>query len=336
MLTIALLRLQGEKELRQRTLGLSSHTYDKHLLSRIGGPDTPKRQSLSYTSAGVHENGHLTSHATEQRKSSLQSLSVPESRHGSIDSSSSLGWPPAGISWNERIFPSSVRGLASRQGSVASYDSGSHRGSYDQSMFVSEDFHGGQISNLHLDDQNPGSPKAGSKRRASSPPRERGDRVSVSSAPAQGEMPYRQTAQHLHTRISPVLRHHPDPMSLSSTSSNATRHGSLGSSFGFTSAPSSATSYGSGRLSPSLGSTPFEVQLRNAAPRLAPNGQDSSPLSPHHQRTLSESAPSTARKLSTDSMSHSRKSSLSQLSGLFVCECCPKKPRKFETEDELR
>ncbi|KAF2770148.1 hypothetical protein EJ03DRAFT_343008 [Teratosphaeria nubilosa] len=35
-------------------------------------------------------------------------------------------------------------------------------------------------------------------------------------------------------------------------------------------------------------------------------------------------------------MEHSRQSSLAQPHGSHVCECCPKKPKQFESEEELR
>jgi hypothetical protein len=41
--------------------------------------------------------------------------------------------------------------------------------------------------------------------------------------------------------------------------------------------------------------------------------------------------------MSTDSVLHSRQNSVSgRLPTGLICECCPKKPKKFETEEELR
>jgi hypothetical protein len=40
------------------------------------------------------------------------------------------------------------------------------------------------------------------------------------------------------------------------------------------------------------------------------------------------------RKLAELPKSHS--SLAAKLKGSFMCECCPKKPRRFETEEELR
>ena len=192
------------------------------------------------------------------------------------------------------------------------------------------------MSNLYIDDRSPGSPKAGSKRRASSPPREREDRSSVSSAAGQNDIHQRRSIHQLPHRTSPISRFQHDQSSVSSASSVAPRHGSLGSSYGMASVPSSATSYGSGRASPSIVSPAIDTDLRNGALTGGTSGGQPSSVPAHHQRALSESGPSIMRKLSTDSIDHSRKGSLPHVQGGFICECCPKKPRKFDTEEELR
>lgn len=192
------------------------------------------------------------------------------------------------------------------------------------------------MSSLHLHDRSPGSPRAGSKRRASSPPREREDRSSVSSASGHSEIYHRRSMHQLPTRASPVSRFHPNHSSLSSASSYGPRNGSLGSSLGLASVPSSATSYGSGRVSPSTLSPAVDADLRIATGYGAAKVLNPSPILAHHQRTLSESAQGVARKQSTDSVPHSRSASLTQMQGIYICECCPKKPKKFDSEDELR
>lgn len=328
----------------QKALELSSQTYDKHVLSRIGGPNTSKRQSLPYTPGGVPDGGQVLN-GGERRNSSLQTPSLHERRHASIDSTSGTGirWSPAWAFsprstplWKE--YGPLESSNVSRHGSITSEEVGSHRGSYDHSMFINDDLYmgEGQMGNLYIDDQSPGSPKAGSKRRASSPPRSREDRASVSSASGQSEVFQRRPIHQLPTRTSPVSKFHPDQASISSTSSIGGRHGSLGSSLGMASVPSSATSYGSGRASPCFMSPANEAGSRSAVTYGLSNDAFPSNVALHHQRTLSESGPSITRKLSTDSVSHSRKGSLSNAQGGYMCECCPKKPKRFETEDELR
>lgn len=344
---MAFARLQSERQLEQLTREQSSNTYDKQLLSRIGGPNTPKRLSVSYPS-GAQEIAQLSQAESERRNSQLKPLSMPERRHassGSVDSPASSRWPSSGAvspgftgHWAEHGLSDSARAPTTRHGSLTMDDSVSHRGSYDQSMFIHEDLmEDGQMSNLHLHDRSPSSSedshlKAGTKRRASSPPREgsREERSSISSASGQSEIYHRRSMHQLPNRGSPVSRFHPSHSSVSSASSLGPRHGSLGSSLGVSSIPSSATSYGSGRLSPNAPSPAVDADARTGTPY-----RSSSVHPANHQRTYSESSYNTS-KMSTDSMSHSRHSSLSHLQGIYICECCPKKPKKFDTEEELR
>lgn len=376
-------RLHGEKQLEQRTLEASSNTYDKQLVSRIGGPNgglgTPNRTSISYgTVSSVQETAQLA-HAEAERRSAqqLRPLSMPE-RHGrqtSLDSPASSRWPSSGAVspgftgsrpwWPEHGPPPdhsrtlSQSGLSvqnhnhphphphppTRHGSLTFDDSISQRGSYDQSIFAHDDMmEDGPMSNLRLHDRSPGSSvdlqlnaRAGTKRRASSPPRDAGEeRSSVSSMSGHSEIYHRRSIQQLPSRGSPVSRFHPNHSSLSSASSFGPRQNSLGSSLGVSSIPSSATSYGSGgRLSPSALSPAFDpnsdVRMASAKtldPNLASANQ--------HQRTHSQSTQGGVQRTPTGSASHSRTNSVSQLQSVYICECCPKKPKKFDTEEELR
>ena len=277
----------------------------------------------------------------------------------SVDSPSSSRWISSGaISpgfsnfWSEHQPPENSRATAMHRGSLTSEDTSSHRGSYDQSMFINDDFvmEEGQMSNLNIHDRSPGSgsPKAGSKRRASSPPRDRDDRSSISSASGHsasghsasghGEIYHRRSMQQLPNRGSPLSRYHPNHSSLSSASSFGPRHGSLGSSLSIASVPSSATSYGSGRISPSAVSPAIDPDLRTTTAYSSSKLANPSPISAHHQRTFSESTQNSgcAPKPAAEGNSHSRSTSLSHMQGIYICECCPKKPKKFETEHDLR
>ena len=345
--------------MEQTTLGKSSHDYDKHLLSRIGGPNTPKRQSLSYSSGNAQETSQLAQAEHERRNSQLRPLTMPERhRHasnGSIDSPASSRWPtsalpssgamsPGFAGYWEQVAQDGVRG-PTRQGSLAFDESASHRGSYDHSMFVHDEFpmDDTQMNSLNLQDRSPGSEdlKSGTKRRASSPPRDaaREDRSSVSSASGHNDLYHRRSMQQLPNRASPVSRFHPNHSSMSSASSFGPRQGSLGSSLGISSVPSSATSYGSGRVSPGALSPSAIDPDNNKAGTPYGSGKPLNPspiaANPQHQRTLSEST-QCARKMSTESATHSRQNSMSHMQGVYMCECCPKKPKKFDTEEDLR
>lgn len=238
-------------------------------MNSFGGPNTPKRGSTSSALGTLQENQQIAPHELERRNSSLRPLSVPERRHNSVDSPSTSRLPSSGaISpgftgfWQEHGPPETSRAPTTRHGSLTFDDSISHRGSYDQSMFLNDDYgmEEGNMSNLHIHDRSPGSPRSGSKRRASSPPREREDRSSLSSASGHSELYHRRSMQQLPHRTSPVSRFHPNHSSVSSASSFGPRHGSLGSSLSIPSVPSSATSYASGRISPG-GASPPLIQI---------------------------------------------------------------------------
>lgn len=335
-------RLQSERQLGQWTLEESSQTYDKQLLNSLGGPNTPKRGSTSSSLGPLQENQQLASHEIERRNSALRPLSVPERRQGSIDSPSVSRLPSSGaISpgftgfWPEHgSVEQQTRAPTTRHGSLTFDDSASHRGSYDHSFLLNDEYGAeeGRMSSLYIHDRSPGSPRSGTKRRASSPPREREERSSLSSASGHSEIYHRRSMQQLPNRTSPVSRFHPNHSSVSSASSFGPRHGSLGSSLSIPSVPSSATSYASGRVSPGGLSPAFDPDLRMNAFQPTARSPNTSSVK-HHQRHLSENIAGSARKMSSGSAAHSRHGSLSQL---FVCECCPKKPKKFDTEEELR
>jgi len=304
----------------------STQSYDKHLLSRIGGPSTSNRQSVSYTSGGVYE--YPLSAAVDRRHSSISSAAASDRRQGSFDSISSLRWPPSSIQWNDYSTNTS------RHGSLASAGSISQRGSYDSSMFLNEEAYAedSQLNNLHLDEQSPNSPRAGSKRRAVSPPHERDDRLSISGTLAQNDGHLRRVAT---TRISPVSSVFME-QTTASPASTATRHGSLKSSLGVASVPSSATSYASGRISPPSSTRDAVIEFNSGI--FQSKTKDTATAATAASRTpeASEDGPPAGKLPPVDISSHSRNSSLTQAPGVHVCECCPKKPRRFETEAELR
>ena len=195
------------------------------------------------------------------------------------------------------------------------------------------------MSSLNIHDRSPSGysddytngAKTGTKRRASSPPRDLyyDDRSSVGSASGQSDAynPCGSAVDNGRTS------------SLSSAASYQPRHGSFGSSLGVPSVPSSATSYTSGRVSPNTLSPAIDPELARArTPSGSGQSLKPSPIlpNPQHGRTFSSSTQGGAQSSGADSAPHSRQSSLSQLQGMYICECCPKKPKKFDTEDDLR
>jgi hypothetical protein len=192
---------------------------------------------------------------------------------------------------------------------------------------------------------------AGVKRRASSPPSEEGptrdDRV-----PGTGnDLYHRRSMQMLANRNSPVIaRPAQFGTSLSSTASVGPKaSSSFASTWNMSTAASSLTSYSGERLSPGALSPSADADFGAGSPYAASRTLNRSPRSslskaaPHQTRKLSESTPDSKMQSPTASDAHSRQNSVSKppkpkaWEGYpHVCECCPKKPKKFDTAEELR
>ena len=124
---------------------------------------------------------------------------------------------------------------------------------------------------------------------------------------------------------------HQEPPSLASSASSNMQSGSYQSSYGF-SAGSSATSYSSQRPESSHPQLQQQQQQQQQdlngstkTPQDAPNGT-SVPSTPQQQQQMGP--PPLHRRMGS--------SGVARPPGVFICECCPKKPKKFESEDELR
>lgn len=183
--------------------------------------------------------------------------------------------------------------------------------------------------------------QAGQKRRASSPPSDDIPLASDGLRRREGGMMSRGSP-------TPRLTVIPQGGSMSSISS-ASRTGSYASNL----TASSITSLGSfgrrspnglspGGLSPTDPSSPYGTTLSAAtSPRSALSR--SIALQSPHQRTLSEQAMmgQTGRPLASPrklAEIPKNPSSLvaAKMKGPYMCECCPKKPKKFDTEEELK
>ena len=349
-------RFTSERQLGQRSLENSSQAYDKQVLSKIGGPNTPTRTSgPGFLSSSAQETSSAPHTALSKLNGQLKPLSVPERLYPSLESPISR-WTPSGAVSPAHSFDPGSDSYQRRYGSIStpgtlddSSSSQQHRGSYDQSVFSEQEFtmEENGLRDLNINDRSPSGSdeyqlgsKCGLKRRASSPPSEaaREDRPTVGGG---NDLYHRRSAQMLVNRNSPVSRFHANQGSLSSASSLSQRTGSFASSYGL-SAASSATSYsGEPRLSPGALSPSTETEFGPVSPYAASSSLNPSPRGSlsrtHHQRGLSENEPTQHRKMSGDSLAHSRQNSVSnKIQGLFICECCPKKPKKFDSEEELR
>lgn len=380
-------RLHGEKPLERRNLQSSSNAYDKHLLSRIGGPNTPPRtMSVGGSVQEASPQSHMSFPQSGAHPYKLKSLSTsdgsldPVSRWVSSPQSANISPGQLSSAASTRSYmdfrspscdsnaPSSaieldryahMRNYSQRSGSgsINFEDSlrlanRSNRGSYDQSVFPEQDTdfpmeETGGMRQLHLDDRtppgseghSPGS-KLGVKRK---PSREalRDDKAPLQAANLSNDLYHRRAPGHLCPTRSPVHRFQPAHGSVSSTSSASIRNGSYASSTGLSAGGSSMTSISSyDRLSSGGISPSSELDLGHDSPYITSVNLDPSPrssLSTAHQRSLSESKQSgtaSTRKMSGDAANLSKHGG-SKLQGVFICECCPKKPKRFDSEEEL-
>lgn len=177
------------------------------------------------------------------------------------------------------------------------------------------------LKRLHIDDAYV---VGGQKRRAASPQE---DHLLV----AQPDLFRR---QEIGPRGSPALRLNTIPQGLPLTAVAPTsRNNSYVSTMSMP--PSSITTANSfgrrspggfspGGISPPAGNSPYSTPgSLNPSPRTSISGR-----SAVHTRTISGSSP---RKLTEVS-----KPTGSKVQNFFMCECCPKKPKKFETAEELK
>ena len=175
---------------------------------------------------------------------------------------------------------------------------------------------------------------AGQKRRASSPLGDDGPTLHhMSSA---GELYMQSRRRESASRTSPTPRYQSLPGSMSSTSSGFRSHS-------YASTPSLAGSSlpsmnSHGRPSPPGGLSPVPTD-GSESPYVTSLSLNPSPRGSisrtNHGRALSDTRPlMTSRKLS-DSNINSKQGGPKMQAG-FICECCPKKPKKFDTQEELK
>jgi hypothetical protein len=315
-------RFTSQRQLGQKVLQHSSHAYDKQLLFKVGGLNTHTRTTVPQLSSSAQDLATKTHTSLHQLNGQLKPLSVP-------------AISPGYNGFRSPVFDSgSAESHRARYGSISTPGPlgkvpSQHRESYEHNMFSDNEFgiRENRMRELKINDRSPAElddylsgPKGRQKRRASSPPPKaaRDDRLTTSD---HGQLYHRRSSQMPISRNcnAPLLQS--NPSSLSSAGSASQRNDSIGSSFGFSStAASSITSNGRyQRLSP------------NALSPLG--GTDFSPASPYAaKRTLDPQI----RQMS-ESMSQSQQNSISShIPGVYICECCPKKPKKFESEEELR
>ena len=347
----------------------SSDSYDQHLLSKIGKPVSPPGSSSENKAPASNLN------IPSQAYGSLPSPGGSDTSMLDVkwnQSSLSAGGtsPGSKAGWNyidyrspsvESSAPSSavdehsvyLREVYRRRGGRVTplYDdnmslpSRSNRGSYDQGAFSDME---GDLSNdeslPHRFKIREATPpyldmKAGTKRRASSPPREAiGDRTSLQVTTSNGDLSQRRTSRN------------PYPNTLSVSSGYAPSHGShsaassisYGTSGSYSSAAlslggSSMTSTSPYERSPGGFSTNSDLDSMHEKSILNPSspGGLGQPIM-RAPATLEPPSTAPARRLSLQNTLGVPKPGGAKKGGLFICDCCPKKPKKFDNPDDLR
>ncbi|OJD21885.1 hypothetical protein ACJ73_06772 [Blastomyces percursus] len=230
----------------------------------------------------------------------------------------------------------------------------SNRGSYDQNLFPDSDIEfpmdeAAQSRQLSVDDRGPSqlggmSPlsRQGMKRRASSPPRgavSDEHTLYTSTSTSNDDLDQRRTSGFpFNSYISPSARYYPSHGSISSVSSASLRTGSYASSTGLSVAASSMTSLSSlDRPSPGGVSPTTELESSYEKGFMSPGARKSlsglaSSRTPH-QGDVKSTPP--VRNMSLPNSLSVSKAAPPRINHLHICECCPKKPKKFETAEEL-
>ena len=321
---------------------------------------------MDYRSPTLDNSNAASPVAESERFGRVRQSARRSDSNGSLMMTGGGGGSGSGCSgFDDEASNSSVAGRSNRS---ENYDQGSI---FPTEPDLDSDFpmeETGGMRHLHLDDRAPLHPelfsppkqqlshshsRLGMKRRASSPPRESaGDDKAppqiIAGGAASSELFQRRTSGH-HDRLSanrasPVHQYHPTQSSLSSsTSSGGLRTGSSYASSAGLSVGSSITSVSSHDRSSPGGISPLSDQhngVRDSSygnsVSLDPNTRVTNSL---HQRLPSDtkSVASIARKMSADNMGRGNPQDAPRLqANVHICVCCPKKPKKFETLEELR
>jgi len=309
--------------------------YDKHLLSRIGGPHTPPRLVGGVPIITAPEETTTRPQAQFKKlNGQLHPLSMP-GRQNSAETQQNKWAADSSPGVANMRSPGSEQGpdqAQFRQSAMAR----AHRESYDQgTMFGEQEYpqHGEPgMQELNIADRSPSASdmdqgaRAGQKRRANSPPSES---VLDPRLPGANESYARRAIQMNNASRSPQMqRNLNSPGSLSSHASMGPRNGSLASSYNMSN-PSTSTSYTSEKMSPN-------AYHAHELPR-----QGQAPMQPSHLSMVmpQNSAPQPQQSHAAPPIPQRRTNAASGMPrapGLWICDCCPKKPKKFESEEELR
>ncbi|KAL4763256.1 putative C2H2 finger domain protein [Aspergillus foveolatus] len=369
--------LKGEHDFSRRSVKDSSHAYDQHLLSKIGKPVSPRqsvsmatdnRASLSTLPIPLRSFSSLPSPAG----SDVPSLDVRwsgSSQSGGISPNTKVAWrdyigrrspsvesnaPSSTLEYNDHSpFSRDGRrkgGTTPQYDDLSSLPSRSNRGSYDQSVVsdMEGEFSTDESLPSRLFSVREATPpyleatRSGTKRRASSPPREPigNDKHSLHTTTSNGDLSQRRTTGHPFTN------------NLSVNSGYTHSYGSLSAA----SSVSMRTTASYSSAAPSIGSSITTASTYDRSPTgLSPK----SDLDAFHEKAminpgstaglsaqltaqttqdngLDSSSSNPSRKMSFQTNLNASNPSAAKIGGLYICDCCPKKPKKFDSPEELR
>ncbi|KAL6234185.1 hypothetical protein BDW75DRAFT_171548 [Aspergillus navahoensis] len=369
--------LKGEHDFSRRSVKDSSHAYDQHLLSKIGKPVSP-RQSVSM---GTDNKGSLStlpipsigfSSLPSPAGSDVPSLDVRwsgSSQSGGISPNTKVAWrdyigrrspsvesnAPSSTLEYEHHSPFS-RDCRRRGGTTPQYDelsslpSRSNRGSYDQSVVsdMEGEFSTDESLPSRIFSVRGATPpyleatRSGTKRRASSPPREPigNDKHALHTTTSNGDLSQRR------------ITGHPFANNLSVNSGYTHSYGSLSAA----SSVSMRTTASYSSAAPSIGSSITTTSTYDRSPTgLSPKSDldpfhEKPPINPAstaglsaqlvaqaaHDSGIDSSSSNPPRKMSFQSNLNVPNPSTAKIGGLYICDCCPKKPKKFDSPEELR
>lgn len=285
---------------------------------------SPPRSLLSSISDASHREPRLAPSLSMPVQLPIHSRALPDSREASFYSANS----PRSANYHHSPLDhrspvdgsdydhSSPRNRSRRNTGDEGYPS---QGSYDYHAADEMDMDETQsLRRLQLDEMYAA---AGQKRRAASPPP---DEYSAHGATGLADSMRRRDTT---SRSSPTPRLATIPQG-HSLSPAAAAASSRASSYLSTLSIPQGSAYRSGGVSPS-GLSPTASSSSYAT---------SVSMNPSPRGSISRGAPMHARGLSGASprkVADVSKGAVTKLQGFYMCECCPKKPKKFETADEL-
>lgn len=360
----------------QRNFDRSAQAYDQRLLSKIGKSNSPPRHQRSGSTESASYGSRLSLQTKDSKSHLLATNELPSALFdpvskwitspvsAGVSPGSRPGWrdynmdprsPSIDSAANSLVLDPELfvqarpSGLLSTSGAtpandeVASIGSRSYRGSYDPGFFAETESDAGDdgsaFRNLNLSDsqeQQVGrrSSKQGMKRRAGSPP---SDVARDDKSPSRGSASVDLFHNKVHATASarsPVSRYYqPKHGSVSSTASSV-RQNSYASSVALSIAGSSMTSISSFERQSPLDPGSQPAYITSAQPISSP-ATLIAPSRPQPNQSLDTKPP--VRRITTQStMNDPRLPPATRVGNYYICDCCPKKPKKFDTEDELR